>query len=81
LAKTALTNEERDSLKGIALELAEIRRQLDQITETLAKLGDTQFVRTFCEESDRADLTERQVDNYQLALQKQADAAKSEFRH
>jgi len=81
LANTVLTDQEKIYLKTLALELADIRRQLDQITEALAKLNDKQFFKMFCEESDKVDLTEKQVDKYQLALQKQADAVEGEFRY
>jgi hypothetical protein len=81
VANTVITDEEKRYLKTLALELADIRRQLDQLAEALSKLNDKQFFKMFCEDNDKGDLTEKQVDKYQLALQKQADAAESEFRY
>ncbi len=81
LTKAVLTEEEKRCIVALALELANIRRQLDQLTEALSKLGDKQFFKLFSEDSEKGDLTEKQVDNYQLTLQKRADAAEKEFRH
>ncbi len=80
LANTVLTEEERGYLKALALDLADIRKQLNQLAEALAKLNDKQFLKTFNEKS-KGDVTEKQVDNYQLALQKQVDAAENELRY
>lgn len=79
LAKTVLTDEERGYIRSLALELADIRKQLDQLAETMAKLNDKQFLKIFTD--CKPDLTEKQVDNYQLALQKKVDAAENEFRY
>jgi CDP-diacylglycerol pyrophosphatase len=79
LAKTVLTDEERGYLRFLALEIADIRKQLNQLTEALAKLNDKQFLKLFSDENPV--LTEKQVDDYQLSVQKQADAAESEFRY
>jgi CDP-diacylglycerol pyrophosphatase len=79
LAKTVLTDEERGYLRSLALEIADIRKQLNQLTEALAKLNDKQFLKLFSDENPV--LTEKQVDDYQLSLQKQADAAENEFRY
>ncbi len=78
LANTVLTEEERGYLKALALELADIRKQLNQLAEALARLNDKQFLKVFNEDS-QGKFTEKQVDNYQLALQKQVDAAEDEF--
>jgi hypothetical protein len=43
-------------------------------------MNDKQVREAFAQET-REDLTEKQVDKYQLALQKQVDNAKSEFRY
>ena len=78
MARTVLTEEERLYIKALALELAETRKLLNQLIENLAKLNDKQFMKLF--NASKGDVSEKQVDNYQLALQKQADAAESEFR-
>ncbi len=78
LAKTILTEEEKLQIKIIALELAEIRKQLLELTEALAKMNDKKFSEIF--KVEKADFTEKQVDKYQLSLQKQADATEDELR-
>lgn len=77
MAKTVLTDEEREYIKSLELELADIRKQLNQLAETMAKLNDKQFLNVFTD--SKSDFTEKQVDNYQLALQKKVDAAENEF--
>ena len=62
------------------MELGDIRKQLDRIAEALAKLNDKQFLKQFSQEIG-ADLSEQQIDDYQLALQRKADAAESELRY
>jgi len=62
------------------LELGDIRKQLDRIAEALAKLNDKQFLKQFSQEIG-ADLSEQQIDDYQLALQRKADATESELRY
>jgi hypothetical protein len=79
LVNTVLTEEDKIVLRGLAVEIADIRKQLNQLAETLAKLNDKQFSKAFTD--NKPDLTEKQVDNYQLSLQKQVDAAENEFRY
>ncbi len=71
LVKTVLTEEEKRYLMALALELVEIRKQLNQIAETMAKLSDKQFSESLNMSKDG--VTEGQVDSYQLALQKRLD--------
>jgi hypothetical protein len=73
-----LTEEDKLNLRTLAVEIVEIRKQLNQLTETLAKLNDKQFLKAFTD--NKPDVTEKKVDNYQLSLQKKVDAAKNEFR-
>ncbi len=80
LTKTVLTDEDRWCLRSLVLELGDIRKQLDRIAEALAKLNDKQFLKQFSQEIG-ADLSEQQIDDYQLALQRKADAAESELRY
>jgi hypothetical protein len=80
LAKAVLSNEESKYLKTIALELVEICKQLNQLSETMAKLNDKQFLKIF-NEDNKSDVSEKQIDKYQLALQKKVDATESEFRY
>lgn len=80
MTKTVLTDEDRWCLRSLVLELGDIRKQLDRIAEALAKLNDKQFLKQFSQEIG-ADLSEQQIDDYQLALQRKADAAESELRY
>jgi hypothetical protein len=79
LAKTALTDEERLCIKALALDIADLRKQINQLAEALAKMNDKQFREAFAQD-DKVDVTEKQVDSYKLALQKKVDAAESELR-
>jgi hypothetical protein len=78
LTKTVLTEEEKGQIRYIALELAEIRRELLQLAETLAKMNDKKFLEIF--KVEKPDFTEKQVDKLELSLQKKFDAEKDEFR-
>jgi hypothetical protein len=80
LAKTALTEEEKLCIKALALDIADLRKKINELAEALAKMNDKQFKEAFSLET-KEDLTEKQVDRYQLALQKQVDNAENEFRY
>jgi hypothetical protein len=79
MTKTALTDEEKKCIKALAIDIADLRKQINQLAEALAKMNDKQFREAFAQES-KNDVTEKQIDNYQLALQKKMDAAESELR-
>jgi Na+/phosphate symporter len=79
LARTVLTDEEKLCIKALALDIADLRKQINQLAEALAKMNDKQFKEAFAAE-DKVDVTEKQVDNYQLSLQKKMDAAESDMR-
>lgn len=78
LARTFLTEDEREYLKVVALELFEIRKLVNQLAETLANLSDKELLKVLNANQD--DLKEHQVDNYKLKLEKQLDIAEREFR-
>lgn|GEM_PF-2303376 len=80
MARTVLTDEEKMCIKALALDIADLRKQINLLAEALAKMNDKQFREAFAGESKEKNLTEKQVDNYQLALQKKIDAAEPEFR-
>jgi hypothetical protein len=79
LTKTVLTEEEKLQIRFIATELTEIRKQLLQLTETLAKISDKKFLEIF--KVEKSDFTEKQVDKLELDLQKKVDAEENEFRY
>ncbi|NLF88126.1 hypothetical protein GX563_04800 [Candidatus Bathyarchaeota archaeon] len=79
MARTVLTDEEKKCIKALALDIADLRKQIDQLAEALSKMNDKQFKEAFAAE-DKVDVTEKQVDSYQLSLQKKMDTAESELR-
>ena len=78
MAKTVLTEEERRALKGVALELLEIRKQVNELAEALVKISDKDLLKSF--DASPEGVKEKQVDNYKETLEKQIDAAEKEFR-
>jgi hypothetical protein len=78
LAKTVFTDEDKRNLKGIALELKELRKLVEELAETLVNLSDKDLMKIF--NSDQIDLKENQVANCKETLEKQLDAAEKEFR-
>jgi hypothetical protein len=77
LAKTVLTDEDKRALKGIALELLEIRKLVLELAETLVKLSDKELMKIL--NASENDLKELQVENYKETLEKQVDIAEKEF--
>lgn len=78
MAKTALTEEDKRILKGVASELFEIRKLVDELAEPLVKLSDKELLKAF--NADRDNLKESQVDSYKEKLEKQLFIAEKEFR-
>lgn len=78
LAKTVLAEEERRSLKVLALELYEIRKLIDKLAETLSNLSDKELLKVL--DAGQEDFKESQVDRYREKLEKQLDVAEREFR-
>ena len=77
LAKTVLTDEDKRALKGIALELLEIRKFVLELAETLVKLSDKELMKIL--NASENDFKELQVENYKEGLEKQVDIAEKEF--
>jgi hypothetical protein len=77
LVRTVLTDEEKRNLRGIAVELLEIRKLLDDLAETLVNLSDKELMKSF--NASPKDLIENQVLNYKETLEKQLDIAKKEI--
>jgi hypothetical protein len=78
LIKTVLTEQDKRDLKGIALELLEIRKLVDKLAENLVNLSDKELLRSLS--ASQIDLKENQVDCYKETLEKQIDIAEKEFR-
>ncbi len=78
MSKTVVTEEDKRNLKAIALELYEIRKLIDELSETLVNLSDKEILRAF--NAGKGDLKEDQVDRYREKLEKQIDIAEKEFR-
>jgi hypothetical protein len=78
LVKAVFTDEDKRNLKGIALELKELRKLVEELAETLVNLSDKDLMKIF--NSDQIDLKENQVANCKETMEKQLDAAEKEFR-
>ena len=78
MVKIVLTEEDKRNLRGIALELLEIRKLLEGLAETLVKLSDKELLKAL--NASRGDLKENQVDAYRERLEKQVDLTEKEFR-
>ena len=48
MARTALTDEEKLYIKALALDIADLRKQINQLAEALAKMSDKQFKEGLC---------------------------------
>lgn len=79
LLKTVFTEEDKRTLKVIALELLEISKLVDKLAETLVNLSDKELLR-FLNSNQKDDIKEEQVDRYKLTLEKQIDIAKEDFQ-
>ena len=78
MVKTVFTDEDKRNLRGIAEELKEIRKLLDELAEKLVNLSDKELSRILNANQD--DLKEKQVDSYKETLERQLYIAEKEFR-
>ena len=78
MVKTVCTEEDKRNLKGVALELLEIRKLVEKLAETLVNLSDKELLRSL--NANQGELKENQVDSYKETLEKQIDIAEKEFR-
>jgi hypothetical protein len=77
LVKTVFTDEDKRNLRGIALELNEIRKLIDALTEKMVNLSDKELLRILSTTQD--DLKEKQVYSYKETLERQLYIAEKEF--
>jgi len=75
---TVFTEEDKRNLKVIALELLEIRKLIENLTEKVVNLSDKELLRILSTTQD--DLKEKQVDDYKETLERQLYIAEKEFR-
>ena len=78
MSKAVFTDEERQSLKAIALELKELRKLVMELAESLVNVSDKDLMKIFG--TDQIDLKENQVAKCREKLETQLDAAEKEFR-
>ncbi|MCW4029477.1 MAG: hypothetical protein NWE92_07510 [Candidatus Bathyarchaeota archaeon] len=78
MTKNVLADEERACLKIIAMELREIRKRINILAETIVKISDKEFRKSF--NASPMGISEKQLDNYQLEIEKQASFAEDEFK-
>ena len=71
MVKIVLTDEERRNLRGIALELKEIRKLIEELAEKLVNLSDKELMKSF--DASQIDLKENEVDRCRERLQEQLD--------
>ncbi len=78
LIKYIVTEEDKRSLKALAIELHEIRKLIEQLAETAVNLSDKQFLKCF--NASQNALKEKQVDRYWETLEKEIDIVEKEFQ-
>jgi hypothetical protein len=77
LAKIFLTDEDKRNLRDIALELKEIRKLIEGLTEKMVDLSDKELMRNF--NASQIDLKENEVLRCRVRLQEQVDRAQKEL--
>ena len=77
MVKTVFTEEDKRNLRGIAEELKEIRKLIDELTETLVNLSDKELMKSF--NATQIDLKENEVLRCRERLQEQLDSAEKEL--
>lgn len=77
MVRTVFTNEDKRNLKVIASELIELRKLIEELTESLVNVSDKKLLKMLNANQD--DLKEKQVLNYKEKLEKQIDIAEKEF--
>ena len=72
------TDEDKRNLRGIAEELKEIRKIIEELTEIIVNVSDKKLMKMVNASED--DLNENKVDIYKEILEEQKDIAEKEFR-
>jgi len=78
LVRTVFTDEDKRNLKVIAAQLIELRKLIEELTESLVNASDKKLMKMFNASQD--DLKENEVLNCKEKLEKQIDIAEKEFR-
>jgi hypothetical protein len=78
LVRTIFTDEDKRNLKVIAAELTELRKLIEELTESLVNVSDKKLLKMLNASQD--DLEENKVLNFKEKLEKQIDIAEKEFR-
>jgi hypothetical protein len=78
LVRTVYTDEDKKNLKVIAAELIELRKLIEELTESLVNVSDKKLMKML--DASQDDLKENKVLNYKEKLEKQIDIAEKEFR-
>ena len=78
MVRTVFTDEDKRNLKVIAAELIELRKLIEELTESLVNVSDKKLLKMLNASQD--DLKENKVLNYKEKLEKQIDIAEKEFR-
>ena len=78
MVRTVCTDEDKKNLKVIATQLMELRKLIEELTESLVNVSDKKLMKMLNASQD--DLDENKVLNYKEKLEKQIDIAEKEFR-
>ena len=78
MVRTVFTDDDKKKLKVIAAELIELRKLIEELTESLVKVSDKKLMKMLNASQD--DFKENKVLNYKEKLEKQIDIAEKEFR-
>jgi hypothetical protein len=78
LVRTVFTDDDKKNLKVIAAELIELRKLIEELTESLVNVSDKKLMKMLNASQD--DFKENKVLNFKEKLEKQIDIAEKEFR-
>ena len=78
MVRTVFTDDDKKNLKVIAAELIELRKLIEELTESLVNVSDKKLLKMLNASQD--DLKENKVLNYKEKLEKQIDIVEKEFR-